>query len=63
MKISKKKQSDLYSAISDSIMDIRMKLSHNDNFIKSPEYNKVDFEIAQTCDKIFENVKKALNIQ
>lgn len=58
MVVSEKKKSELYSAIHEQVIQLRMKLKREHDL---PEY--VDHQIAQLVTPIYREVKSTLNIK
>jgi hypothetical protein len=54
MKISEKRLQAVYNAIHDEIMRVRISYQRDDH---------IDFQLAQSVDKIFDRVKRELNVQ
>lgn len=60
MKMSEKKRQEVYSAISDSIMDLRIELNKEGSAIKPLS---IDSDLFKLEIKIWKKVKRALNIE
>lgn len=60
MRLSSKRQTELYTAISEQVMDVRIQLQNNPEM---REQEKLDSELFYMTNRIWADVKTALNIK
>jgi len=62
MRLSEKREMDLYSAIADTLVDLRIKLKTSDSRIRMIKSDELDKELFDLDMRIWKKVKKALNL-